>query len=323
MIKYLSPSSIACFQESEEEFFLRYMVRVPRAPQTQAMAAGSAFDACCKAYILVEVCKEEIGPLMDQTNDNLEQKLKKYGTVYEPVQYDSDKSDHMNAYECLLAESVESQNVSWARDVGKRIFVDYRACGALENLLGDMEPGTCKPIDSLEKVVDGIPLLGKPDLMYRSRRFSLQVVDDWKCNGFCTSRTVSPTPGYVDMFPSRAMHKNCILELGAGMSINTQVVPEIYKLQLVIYKLLADADVVGISQLVFDNKSQLRVAKHRYRVSDSLSQEVVNDAKFLWNCVLDYHSSGSFASINAERCSQLQKQAGILADPRIASLVGR
>jgi len=343
MIKYLSPSSIACFNESIEEFFLRYVVRVPRPPQTEAMAAGAAFDACCKAYILVHKCKSifDLDGLFLETGQKLEKRKVKYGSDYTPVVFRTDLSDHMNTYECLLAESVEMHNIAWARDVGKRIFIDYRDCGALSNLLDDMEPGTCKPIDELtlnversnvERSKQGLVLLGKPDLMYVSKRFQLTVVDDWKCNGYVSNRTVSPTPGYVDSFPQRAMHKNCVLEPGGGMSVNTLPIPEIYKLQLTVYQLLAKADVVGISQLVFNKDGVMKVAKHRYRVPVSDTKSMLINAQRVWDACLDYFSQeniqspggGSFAGIiNSERCRQLVEQGKVLRDPKIAALVGR
>lgn len=53
MIKYLSPSSLALFEKQPEEFYYRNLskVRAPRQPQTQAAAAGAAFDAYVKSAI--------------------------------------------------------------------------------------------------------------------------------------------------------------------------------------------------------------------------------------------------------------------------------
>ncbi len=52
MIKYLSPSSIGRFERNAEDFYIHYMTERPRDAQTDAMAAGSAFDAFIKAELL-------------------------------------------------------------------------------------------------------------------------------------------------------------------------------------------------------------------------------------------------------------------------------
>ena len=49
---YVSPTSLALFFADKEEFYLKYVCehRPPRIPQTEPMAAGSAFDAYVKKY---------------------------------------------------------------------------------------------------------------------------------------------------------------------------------------------------------------------------------------------------------------------------------
>lgn len=51
-MNYLSPSSIGLFEKNPEDFYLRYMTKRPREPQTAPMAVGSAFDAYVKAALL-------------------------------------------------------------------------------------------------------------------------------------------------------------------------------------------------------------------------------------------------------------------------------
>jgi hypothetical protein len=295
------------------------MVHVPRQPQTKAMAAGAAFDACVKAYMLKD---RDINGAIEDCNVKLAGRKVKYGSDYNPVTLDTTKSNHMNMYECLLAENVELQNIPYARDVGKRIFIDYRTCGALDNILDDALE--LQPVDELTiEIKGGLVLLGKPDLIYRSKRYNEKVVDDWKVNGYTSARSVSPTPGYVDMFPSRAMHKKCVLEPGSGMSVNTLDIPSVYKLQLTVYSLLANADVVGISQLVFDKDGLLRVAKHRYRVSDTDINVMLRDAWIIWDLVQGWSLGEPFGELTADRCVQLMKQGIVLRDPLVAAMSGR
>lgn len=65
-LTYLSPSSFAMSLENREKFALRYLVdnRIPRDPQTPAMAAGSAFDAFVKhdlaGYDLKELFEKQV-----------------------------------------------------------------------------------------------------------------------------------------------------------------------------------------------------------------------------------------------------------------------
>jgi len=255
------------------------MVRVPRFPQTQAMAAGSAFDSYCKAHLLGDVGK----------------------------------------YDSLFEQTVEEQNREWAYPVGRKIFEQYVESGALRNLESDMVPGSCEPLESVEKVIKGVTLMGKPDLLYESKRWGEKVVVDWKCNGYCSKNSVSPTPGFVDIFPSREIHKNCMLVNG----INVEDIHPKYQLQLVIYKLICDAEIVGIDQLVFDKNTKLRMAKHRHKVSSVLIEQIISDAMTIWEMVQTYEDGKSFGSLSATRCTQLREQASVLKDPVFSSMVGR
>jgi len=294
-LPYLSPSSIKQYHDSIEEFFLRYVVRVPRALQSKPMALGSAFDACIKAY------------------------FESWGDAW-----GYKKECHNTLYDKNFEAMVEPHNRDWAYDRGKIVFNMYRQSGALNYITSDAEPGSLRTLDTVEKIVDGVPLLGKPDLLWISRAYGCKIVDDWKCNGACSIHNKSPTPGFIDMYPSRSMHKACQLVNG----VNVLDIHKDYELQLVIYSFLTDAEIVGINQLVFgasapDIFGDLRVALHRHRISLKLKMKVLLMMHTVWTCISDYKVGGPFGSITASRCEQLIKQGEILKDPIERMLAGR
>lgn len=292
-LPYLSPTSINQYHVSIEEFFLRYIVRVPRQPQTQPMAVGSAFDACVKAYLM------------------------SWSESY-------DKDRHKEYYAKNFEDMVEDHNKEWAASKGIIVFNMYKETGALDHITRDVEPGTLRPLDKVEKVINGIPFLGKPDLTWISKLHGCSIVDDWKCNGACSPHNKSPTPGYMDMFPSRGMHKHCMLVDG----VNTLDIHQDYETQLVLYSFLTDAEIVGISQLVFGASApgvfgNLRVALHRHRISEKLKIKVMDMALTVWDSVCNYEDGGPFGTISSERCALLIKQGKLLEDPIERMLAGR
>lgn len=296
---YLSPTSINQYLDDIEEFFLRYIVRVPRSPQTQPMAIGSAFDACIKAFLV---------------------------THYSEDGYDKER--HGTLYQEFLQQEVEEQHREWAYTQGIIIYNMYKSVGALDNLLNDVEPGSLETLDKLLRVVTinglDVPLLGKPDLLWISKAHGCKIVDDWKCNGACSPHNKSPHPGYVDIFPSRNIHKDCLLVNG----VNVLDMHQDYSLQLTVYKILTGAEIVGINQLVFGKApvgtiGDLRVALHRHRVSPEREKQVLDAAHQVWSNISNYERGGPFSSISAERCELLWKQGELFKDPVERLLSGR
>lgn len=296
LLPYLSPTSINTYLTNVEEFFLRYIVNVPRTPQERPMAIGSAFDSCIKAYLV---------------------------SWSSPEGYNRER--HTELYQEYFEKEVEEQHRDWAYTRGIVVFNMYRETGALDALLNDVVPGTLEALGKVRCDIDGVPLLGKPDVSWVSKMHGCKVVDDWKCNGACSQHNKSPNPGYVDIFPSRAMHPACDLVDG----VNQLDMHPYYSLQLCVYKLLTGAEIVGINQLVFGASSNpdvfgnLRVALHRHRVSPDLEASVRRTAVELWEHVTSYVQGGPFGSIDAERCALLQKQADLFNDPVERFLSGR
>ena len=186
--KYLSPSGLGTWTKDRDEYYRRYLAdnRWPRDPQTQPMAAGSAFDAYVKAYMYKEL----------KLGDDSSYELK-------------------TLFEAQVAEEWRD----WAWDWGKECFDWYKGVGGLADIMllcsgtGVLEvemefevrglvsgPGPegvvsgPRPTDRPE----GIVFMGKPDLCIRRDGGRPPVILDWKVNGACAARRPSPRPGYVN-----------------------------------------------------------------------------------------------------------------------------
>lgn len=50
---YISPSALKTFEKDAADYYIKYLcpTRVPRMPQTEPMAVGSAFDAFVKSFL--------------------------------------------------------------------------------------------------------------------------------------------------------------------------------------------------------------------------------------------------------------------------------
>src|SRR5262245_45095711 len=127
MIRYLSPTSINLFYSNKQEFYLTYLSpeKHDRPLQTQAMAAGSAFDAYIKAYLHERLFGKGYDPRFDLT--------------------------------ALFDAQVDRHNRDQAILVGSYIFEMYSRSGALIDLLTDLESAIGAPRMelSVQGVVDG------------------------------------------------------------------------------------------------------------------------------------------------------------------------
>ncbi len=197
---YLSNSSLQKFEQSREEFYLKYIMddRPARIPQTRPMSVGSAFDAFVKSYLYKEV----------------------YG-----------RTDPKFDFATLFESQVEEHNRDWARMAGAHVFAAYKKSGSCADLLLEMDRSTTEPVFELrlDTTVEGIPLVGFPDLRYTTSS-SMWVIRDWKVNGYCGKNATSPKKGYTIIrdgdpdFPSRGAnkaHKAAVIEDFDGIGINT------------------------------------------------------------------------------------------------------
>jgi hypothetical protein len=164
--KFLSPSSLNRFEEDRDEFYRMYLAdnRPPKIPQNNAMSVGSAFDSYCKAALYLRACGA----------DN-----PKY------------------TFDALFERSVEPQNRDFAREAGNYIFDSYVASGAFSTLETLLAESAQKPQFEfeIEGVIEGVPLLGKPDARF-FHKSGAHIIFDWKVNGFCSKYPTSPCKYY-------------------------------------------------------------------------------------------------------------------------------
>ena len=259
--KYLSNTSVSLFYQDREEFYLRYLAdnRPPRMQQTRPMSVGSAFDAYVKSWLVTRLALD----------------LKGFG-----------KSE-------LFEMQVEPHNRDWALIAGQVAFDAYQYSGALAALLKELEQSKDDPQfeTTKERVIDGVPLLGKPDVYFITRE-DMHVIIDWKVNGYCSKSGVSPKAGYIqclDGWDHRTQkqskthglgHKNSQPINVHGITINMAAYLEDVDItwanQTTLYAWLEGEPVggkfiTGIDQLACGPKG-IRIARHRARVSEKFQQ---------------------------------------------------
>lgn len=241
--------------------------------------------------------------------------------LFGPNHPDSNKFDK----QALFEAQVEIHNRDWAFKAGEYVFARYKECGALADLMLELNKSVIDPRFemSIEGVVDGyregvtarrggVPLLGKPDLYFVNEE-GAHVIHDWKVNGFCSKSQVSPMPGYLkcrdafsynDNKPSRGgeMHKDCMPVRHHGMEINGAAGLEYYNedwaAQLSIYGWVLGESVgaelvCSVDQIVCKPRGAtsgypfLRVATHRAKVTEHFQFTILNDAQNLWGIIND------------------------------------
>lgn len=257
---------------------MRYLTpdKLPRSPQGQAAAAGSAFDARVKT--------ELSHALFGSTN--------------------SKAFDFVTLFEA----QVEPDFREWALEMQNYAFATYKLAGRYDDLLSHMQQSTVDPRFEfdLEATIEGVPLLGKPDCWFQVG--DLQFCLDWKCRGFASVHAQSPTKqfklcrdGYRVGKPSRThgkphpqymplMHKG--FELHAGY---LEFQEENYAAQLSMYSWLLGSP-VGSEDLVClidelccspvpGGMPLVRVAEIVSRVGAEFQRKLLDDYKTLWNAI--------------------------------------
>lgn len=280
MPTYLSPTSISLWTKDIEEFYLRYLssVRVPREPQTLPMAIGSAFDAYVKNYL----------------HEKLFGKAATAGSEYEK--------------DYIFENQVEKHNWDWARENGEYLFNEYRKAGCLADLMLELGSsiGKVRFEFKIEDTIDGVPLLGKPDLFYINKE-GARVVLDFKVNGYCSKWNTSPGKGFIKLrargkgetsgYSKVTSHRDCALVMVQGVLINAAIhledVNSSWADQLSIYSWLlgepvgSESVIVGIDQICGnpDHKNGLRFASHRLRISPEWQYNLLELAKQIWEII--------------------------------------
>ncbi len=293
--EYLSNSSVKLFYSDRMEFYLRYLTnnRPPRIPQTRPMSVGSAFDAYVKASLVEKLL-----------GDRPAFKLQK-----------------------LFETQVEKHNWDWAWEAGKHAFQSYKKSGALRDLLIELEQASGEPRFefTVRRTINGVPLLGKPDLWFITHT-GIHVIFDWKVNGYCSRKGHSPKAGYVMISdgwtegpPSRnnrQAHRDCHSMLVGGIEINiARYLEDIDKGwggQTCLYGWLMGEEVggkfiTGIDQLACKpgpKAPMIRVARHRSRVSKGFQETLWLQIKFVWDTI---HSGHIFTDLTYEQSKARQE----------------
>ena len=246
--------------------------------------------------------------------------------------------------ETLFQAQVEPQNRDWAWKNGAEAFKVYKATGALNDLMVELQSAVGTPrfeIDIMGQVsghregitknLGPVTFLGKPDCFYINKQ-GTYVVLDWKVNGYCSTRNTSPMPGYTRIRAASGAkpsgpHKDCLLSSFGGQLINVatylELLNEDWARQLTIYNWLCGGEVgetfiAAIDQLACSPSGLefplIRIAEHRLRVGSDYQWNTFAEAEELWNIVNSDHIFRDMEmGESQDRCKALEGQATGLA----------
>ena len=165
----MSPSSLGKFERDRPVFYTRYLCenRTARPDQFSFMAVGSGLDAITKH----EIHRNIFG--IEKTKGG---------------QYDRE-----GLFESQVDEIMWEETWPRAEDLWKQ----YNDSGAFPDLMADIENAAGPPEMefTIQGTINGVPLLGKPDLRYVTKE-GVHVIADWKVNGATSKTGASPVPGY-------------------------------------------------------------------------------------------------------------------------------
>jgi len=293
--KYISPSAYQTYLKNPEEYYMRYKapIKPPNLPQTHHMAIGSSFDAYVKSSL--------------------------YHRVF-------GKNDPKFEFEALFESQVESHNRAQARGHGKHVYDEYMKNNCFADLMLDLSASPTEPRfeTSVERVIDGVPLSGKPDLSFSNKEGAL-IVLDWKVNGYYSTRTTSPMVGYLRSREDGAhhgAHGQCMRFLFRGVYINAahtlDILKEDWAIQLGLYSWCLGQDVGNDSIFAIDqicgrpgrDKPFLKFAEHRLRISQDFQKKAFNQMKALWSLVTSDHFFRGLPKDQSEaKCAALDSAA--------------
>lgn len=304
--KYLSPSQLGVWDSNREEYYLKHLaeVRAPKTPQAIYMSIGSAFDAYVKAGM--------------------------YEVLF------GKGSDPRFEFDTLFIEQVEEHNRDWALENGKYVFDCYKTCGAYDELLDLLKESKYAPQFefTVQEIVSGVPLLGKPDLRF-IHASGAHVILDWKVNGYCSKSATSPCKNYRmvrDCWNTKdakatsgtgTAHKNYQPIIWKDIEIHSGWLEDAngdWSDQLAIYSWMLGEPVgnqdvvVCIDQIVGKpigtDRPLLRVANHRARISTIHQQNLITRLQKCWTAIENgYIFDDLTLEESRERCEVLERQA--------------
>jgi hypothetical protein len=315
--KYLSPSALSAWESDRENFYLKYLVadRPPREPQMDYMSIGSAFDAYVKSALHHALFGKGSDPRFE--------------------------------LDAIFTEQVEEQNRDWAWEAGKYAFDAYCLTGSYDELLGMLLNSREPPKFefTVQGVVNGVPVLGKPDARF-VHESGAHVILDWKVSGYCSKTGASPYKGFrvvrdgwgsETAKPSRGAGKTHKLYKPIdheGMEISAHYMEETSKDwadQLSIYGWMlgeevgAENVVVCIDQLACKNNGKyplIRVANHCCRISEEWQKSLVERLSNCWTAITPGYifNDTMSQSESDERCEILDMQSEAHNDAELGGI---
>jgi hypothetical protein len=156
------------FEKDPTEYVLRHLVdnKPPRTLQALPASVGSAFDAWVKSSLYSAI----------------------FGSQHDPK---------FN-FESLFETQVEEHNRDEARMMGLHVFDNYVETGSYDELFFLMRDAKEAPRFEFDagRVVDNVPLFGKPDCRFVNHA-GIHIILDWKVRGYCSKYGASPMKGYA------------------------------------------------------------------------------------------------------------------------------
>jgi hypothetical protein len=304
--EYVSPTSLALWRKSPEEFYIRYLceTRLPREKQTGPMAVGSAFDAYVKSHL--------------------------YQTLV-------GKGDPKYEFTTLFETQVEPHNRDVALIDGKHVFEAYKSYGPLADLLKEMQDCLSEPKFEIE--IKGtishngreVSFLGRPDVFFMNKEGG-HISIDWKVNGYYSKYGQSPMKGYVRIFPGLHGHIDCIPGYHHGMKINKlytlDMLNEDWAAQLSIYSWLCGVDVgsdfiAGIDQISCNRAKaknsipDLRISQHRTLIDPDYQRKLFESSADVWETITSDHIFRDLSYEDSKaRCQLLDARVKMLMSER-------
>jgi len=250
------------------------------------MAVGSAFDAYIKSYLFLSL----FGP-------------------------SAEGADHYS-FDALFTSMVDPQNRDWALPNGKYVFEQYKAAGVLQDLLSALEVSRSPRFEfsvygvasgyreGIQDTIINIPLSGKPDLSFiitDKDQNDINVILDFKVNGFLSKHNISPTKGYTalkSLNTDFGSHKSSLFSRVGPLTINLSIPlndsnPQ-WATQMSIYAWLTGSSpgsrsfIAGVDQIVCSDSNggqrlpSIKVATHRSFIDEKFQVSLFNSLHSLW-----------------------------------------
>ena len=292
-VKYLSSTGLSLYRKDPIEYFTKYLAvsKPPHLKQTKPMSVGSAFDAKVKSYL------------------------------YERA-YDSVPNEWQ--FENLFESQVDSHNRDFARSSIEDTWGLYRKCGCLADLLILLDKSIDVPTFEVRMQRDittdygDVTIMGIPDLLFKTA--NCNVILDWKVNGYCATRNVSPRRGFVCCYPDKLCHKDFYPDMHYGIPIVADDFSKLYPdwgMQCTTYSWLLGEPVENrvinmVHQFAWGKNP--RIAVHAGLVHSGYGTGLYNEYVDLWNRVssgqiFDEDNDATIERLNAASATMIGEGA--------------